>query len=51
MSQAEPKTKCVAKCSNCGDVYPSEVGPDGTIQPIGVAGCKCGDGDLHRLDA
>lgn len=42
--------KTAAVCSECGETYVVHVLPDGTIRPLGVTECPCGEGDLSPLE-
>lgn len=49
MAKTESESKFVAKCRTCGEVFAAKLRRDGSLRPIGVADCTCGNGDLRRL--
>ncbi|WP_254767575.1 hypothetical protein [Salinilacihabitans rarus] len=49
MSQSDAVSKGVAVCDACGSMFAVEVSPDGSVRPIGVADCPCGEGELRQL--
>lgn len=42
----EPQT--VARCTNCGNVYPVQETSNGTLRPVGTGGaCECGNTEFE----
>ncbi|QLG61329.1 hypothetical protein [Halorarum salinum] len=40
----------LARCTDCGHVYPVQRLDDGTLRPIGIEGvCRCGNDEFRRL--
>ncbi|SIR32798.1 hypothetical protein SAMN05421858_2271 [Haladaptatus litoreus] len=38
----------IAKCTECGDIYPAQEATDGNYRPIGTNGsCNCGNRDFE----
>ncbi|WP_186336513.1 hypothetical protein [Natrarchaeobaculum aegyptiacum] len=50
MSTHESGTeKTVAVCPECGEMYVAHAQPNGTIRPLGVTECSCGETDLQPI--
>lgn len=50
MSESGEKRKAVAKCGNCGEIYPVKIWTDGTIHPLGSADvCPCDEASLQIM--
>lgn len=50
MSDTGEKRKAVARCVNCGEIYPVKIWADGTIHPLGSADvCSCTEADLRIM--
>lgn len=50
MSNSGDKRKAAAKCTNCDEIYPVKIWPDGTIHPLGSADvCNCEQGNLRIM--
>lgn len=51
MVDSGEKRKGVAKCSNCEEISPVEIWPDGTVHPLGRSEiCDCAGGRLEILE-
>ncbi len=43
--------RVAARCENCGNIFVSEICPDGSIRPIGTKqACSCGNGDFRPIE-
>lgn len=50
MSKHEDEAqKTVVACAECGDMYVARISPDGSIRPVGIVNCTCGEGDLNQV--
>lgn len=41
--------KTAAICPECGEMYVVRVQPDGSIRPLGVTECTCGETELEPV--
>lgn len=49
MSKHDEEQKTVVACTECGDMYVARVSPDGSVRPVGIVDCTCGEGDWDQI--